>query len=89
MLLKDEVIQQGWYKAVLVEKEAHLLELCRYIVLNPVRAGMGQALETELVRAERKGNAFSKTLYRLLMEESRYRSEKSMANRLTQAKISC
>jgi len=31
---------QGRYKAVLVEKEAHLLELCRYIVLNPVRAGM-------------------------------------------------
>ncbi|MBN4076703.1 hypothetical protein JYT48_00340 [Mariprofundus ferrooxydans] len=24
----------------MVEKEAHLLELCRYIVLNPVRAGM-------------------------------------------------
>ena len=31
---------QGRYKAILVEKEAHLLELCRYIVLNPVRAGM-------------------------------------------------
>ena len=31
---------QGRYKAVLVEKEAHLLEVCRYVVLNPVRAGM-------------------------------------------------
>ncbi|MFH7321513.1 transposase [Desulfurivibrio sp. D14AmB] len=31
---------QGRYKAVLIEKEAHLLELCRYIVLNPVAAGM-------------------------------------------------
>jgi len=31
---------QGRYKAILVEKEAHLLELCRYIVLNPVRAGV-------------------------------------------------
>jgi REP-associated tyrosine transposase len=31
---------QGRYKAVLVEKEAHLLELARYVVLNPVRAGM-------------------------------------------------
>lgn len=31
---------QGRYKAVLVEREAHLLELARYIVLNPVRAGM-------------------------------------------------
>lgn len=31
---------QGRYKAVLVQKESHLLELARYIVLNPVRAGM-------------------------------------------------
>lgn len=29
---------QGRYKAILVEKESHLLELCRYVVLNPVRA---------------------------------------------------
>ncbi|MYM28495.1 addiction module toxin RelE [Duganella sp. CY15W] len=29
---------QGRYHAVLIEKEAHLLELARYIVLNPVRA---------------------------------------------------
>jgi len=29
---------QGRYKAVLVEKETHLLELCRYVVLNPVRS---------------------------------------------------
>jgi REP element-mobilizing transposase RayT len=31
---------QGRYKAILVEKGSHLLELCRYVVLNPVRAGM-------------------------------------------------
>lgn len=31
---------QGRYKAILVEKEAYLLELARYIVLNPVRAGL-------------------------------------------------
>ncbi|WP_222619412.1 REP-associated tyrosine transposase [Undibacterium hunanense] len=31
---------QGRYKAILIQKEAHLLELARYIVLNPVRAGM-------------------------------------------------
>ncbi len=31
---------QGRYKAILVEKETHLLELARYIVLNPVRARM-------------------------------------------------
>ena len=31
---------QGRYKAILVEKESYLLELARYIVLNPVRAEM-------------------------------------------------
>ncbi len=31
-------VLQGRYKAVLVDKENYLLELCRYIVLNPVRA---------------------------------------------------
>ena len=31
---------QGRYKAILVNKDAYLLELCRYIVLNPVRANM-------------------------------------------------
>jgi REP element-mobilizing transposase RayT len=29
---------QGRFTAILIEKEAHLLELCRYVVLNPVRA---------------------------------------------------
>lgn len=31
---------QGRYKAILVDKENYLLALSRYIVLNPVRAGM-------------------------------------------------
>ena len=31
---------QGRYKAILVERESHLLELTRYVVLNPVRAGI-------------------------------------------------
>ena len=31
---------QGRYKAILVQKEAYLLELSRYVVLNPVRARM-------------------------------------------------
>ena len=31
---------QGRYKSILVEREAYLLELCRYTVLNPVRAGL-------------------------------------------------
>ena len=33
---------QGRYKAILVEKESYLLELARYIVLNPVRAGLAR-----------------------------------------------
>ena len=32
---------QGRFKAVLVEKESYLLELCRYVVLNPVRVKGG------------------------------------------------
>jgi len=31
---------QGRYKAILIQKETHLLEVCRYVVLNPVRARM-------------------------------------------------
>jgi len=31
---------QGRYKAVLIQKETHLLEVCRYVVLNPMRARM-------------------------------------------------
>lgn len=33
---------QGRYKAILVDKDSHLLELARYVVLNPLRAGMTQ-----------------------------------------------
>lgn len=31
---------QGRYKAILVDADTHLMELTRYVVLNPVRAGM-------------------------------------------------
>ena len=31
---------QGRYKSILVDRESYLLELARYIVLNPIRAGM-------------------------------------------------
>lgn len=33
-------IFQGRFKAILVERDSYLLELARYIVLNPVRAGI-------------------------------------------------
>ena len=36
---------QGRYKAILVQKEAYLLELTRYVVLNPLRANMVESLE--------------------------------------------
>jgi len=39
---RDGHLLKGRYKAILVEKESHLLELCRYIVLNPVRAGVAK-----------------------------------------------
>ena len=31
---------QGRFKAILVDHDAYLMELCRYVELNPVRAGM-------------------------------------------------
>jgi REP element-mobilizing transposase RayT len=34
---------QGRYNAVVVDRSAYLLEVCRYIVLNPVRAGIVSA----------------------------------------------
>ena len=36
-------IFQGRYKAILIDKENYLLEACRYVVLNPVRAKMVEA----------------------------------------------
>jgi len=36
---------QGRFKAILVERDSYLLELARYIVLNPVRAGLANAAE--------------------------------------------
>ncbi len=36
---------QGRYKAILVERDAYLLELARYLVLNPVRAGLCKRAE--------------------------------------------
>ena len=31
---------QGRFKAILVDRDAYLLEVCRYVELNPVRAGL-------------------------------------------------
>jgi putative transposase len=52
---------QGRYKAILVEKGSHLLELCRYVVLNPVRAGM-VARPDEWKWSSYKSTAYSGTV---------------------------
>lgn len=36
---------QGRYKAILIQKDSYLLELSRYVVLNPIRAGMVDELK--------------------------------------------
>ena len=36
---------QGRFKAIMVQRESYLLELARYVVLNPVRAGMVNAAQ--------------------------------------------
>lgn len=38
--LRTGHLLQGRYKAILIQKDNHLLEVCRYVALNPVRAGM-------------------------------------------------
>ena len=53
----------GRYKAILVQQESYLLELARYVVLNPLRAGMVRAAKdwpwssyrATVGRAERPG----------------------------------
>ena len=37
---------QGRFKAILVDRDAYLLEVCRYVELNPVRAGMKRKPQT-------------------------------------------
>ncbi|HJU04715.1 MAG TPA: hypothetical protein VJ692_06135, partial [Nitrospiraceae bacterium] len=39
-------VLQGRFKAILVDRDSYLLELCRYVVLNPVRARRTRKPET-------------------------------------------
>lgn len=59
-------IFQGRYKAILVDKDEYLLCLCRYIELNPVRAGLVEAPEEWIWSSFRQiagiGNANEKFL---------------------------
>jgi REP element-mobilizing transposase RayT len=36
---------QGRYKSILIQRDSHLLEVCRYVVLNPVRAKTAEGPE--------------------------------------------
>ncbi|MDP1707696.1 MAG: transposase [Gammaproteobacteria bacterium] len=38
-------VLQGRFKAIVVDRDSYLLELCRYVVLNPIRAGMVEKIE--------------------------------------------
>lgn len=38
-------VMQGRFKSILVEKDSYLLELARYVVLNPVRAKMARSVK--------------------------------------------
>jgi len=49
--------------------------------------GMVEALDNELDRAEKTASPVIDVLYRLALEEQRVRQEKSLANRLKQAKM--
>jgi REP-associated tyrosine transposase len=39
-------VLQGRFKAILVDRDSYLLELCRYVVLNPVRARITRKPDT-------------------------------------------
>lgn len=39
-------VLQGRFKAILVERDSYLLELCRYVVLNPVRTKTARKADT-------------------------------------------
>ncbi len=42
---RNEHLFQGRFKGILVDKDAYLLDLSRYVVLNPVRAGLVRSPE--------------------------------------------
>lgn len=57
-------------------------------ILTKLRlGGMAEALDEELDRAEREGTAYDELLSRLLHQEYRYRQERSLAYRISKAKI--
>jgi DNA replication protein DnaC len=49
--------------------------------------GIDQVLDSEIERAQREGSAIPEVIYRLLVEEDRYREERSLDHRIKKAKI--
>ncbi len=41
----DGALFHGRFKAILVDREAHLLDVCRYVELNPLRSGLVAGVE--------------------------------------------
>ena len=61
-------IFQGRFKAILVQKDSHFLELCRYVVLNPVRAkavSYPEAVEMEQLPGDGRDGSGSPVVSRL------------------------
>ena len=52
---------QGRFKSILVDRDEYLLELCRYIVLNPLRAGMVERPEDYVWSSYRATAGVSRT----------------------------
>ena len=49
--------------------------------------GIAQTLDRELDMADKKGTSVSEVIYRLLMEEHKYRQERSLEYRIKGAKM--
>ena len=66
---------QGRYKAILVERDRYLLELARYVVLNPLRAKMVNRLAEAAIapsvgsRGDSYDNALAETINGLYKTE--------------------
>ena len=50
---------QGRYKAILIQKDSHLIEVCRYVVFNPVRA-LGDRERVDLKGGQRAGHSWGR-----------------------------
>jgi DNA replication protein DnaC len=64
-----------------------LKEKLRPLLAKLKLRGIEQVLDAEIERAQREASPFPEVIYRLLVEEDRYREERSLDQRLKKAKI--